>query len=495
LKDKSIIIIGAGLAGLSTGCYARMNGYSTRIFERHTLPGGLCTAWERKGYTIDGCIHWLMACKPGDSFRQIYDELGAFEGNRLFTLDKFVHCRDEAGGRSLAVTADLDRLAADMKALSPEDAGVIDELVEGSRALKGFDTGIPKPREMWGKLDGFKQMWQIRGLLKYVLRYNMTVESFASRIKDQFLRRCVTNLFVPEMPMYFLFVVLGQLAGGQLGLVEGGSLKFSQAIARRYQALGGEVSYGAGVEKILVENDRAVGVRLADGSEHRADLVVSAADGYSTIFHMLEGSYVDQEIRDRFANWPLFEPVMLVNFGVSRQFPDEPASNLIWLREPLSMGGQKAEAIMLRIFNYDATLAPPGRTALQVMFEADYDYWYNLRGDHDRYEAEKSKVAAEILSRLEAHYPGLAAQVEMTDVATPYTFWRYTRNYRGSYEGWLMTKEAVMAHVPKTLPGLSNFYMAGQWVEPGGGIPPALYSGRNLVQILCKRDGKSFKAL
>lgn len=306
------------------------------------------------------------------------------------------------------------------------------------------------------------------------------------------MRQCVTNLFVPEMPTYFLFMVLGQLAAGQLGLVEGGSLRFSQAIARRYSSLGGELNYGAGVEKILVENDRAVGVRLTDGSEHRADRVVSAADGYSTIFQMLDGRYVDQETRNRYDNWPLFSPILLVSFGISRQFPGEPASNMIWLQRPFSINGKEVKGFYLRIFNYDSSLAPPGKTVLQVMLETDFDYWQGLKEDRSRYEVEKSKVAAEILTRLEAHYPGISAQVEMTDVATPYTFWRYTRNYRGSYEGWLMTKEAVMTRVPKTLPGLSNFYMAGQWVEPGGGIPPALYSGRNLVQILCKQDGKPF---
>ena len=60
----SIIIIGAGFAGLSVGIYAQMNGYHTQIFEMHSLPGGLCTAWKRKGYTIDGCIHWLMGTNP-----------------------------------------------------------------------------------------------------------------------------------------------------------------------------------------------------------------------------------------------------------------------------------------------------------------------------------------------------------------------------------------------------------------------------------------------
>ncbi len=54
--DKSIIIIGAGIAGLSAGCYGQMNGYNTRIFEMGTGPGGVCTSWQRKGYTIDSCM-------------------------------------------------------------------------------------------------------------------------------------------------------------------------------------------------------------------------------------------------------------------------------------------------------------------------------------------------------------------------------------------------------------------------------------------------------
>lgn len=58
--EKSIIIIGAGIAGMAAGCYGQMNGYRSRIFEMHDKPGGLCTAWERKGYTIDGCLHWLV---------------------------------------------------------------------------------------------------------------------------------------------------------------------------------------------------------------------------------------------------------------------------------------------------------------------------------------------------------------------------------------------------------------------------------------------------
>ncbi len=75
--SKSIIIIGAGIAGLAAGCYGQMNGYRTQIFELHNHLGGLCTAWDRKGYTFDGCIHYLFGTAPGQAFHHVWEELGA----------------------------------------------------------------------------------------------------------------------------------------------------------------------------------------------------------------------------------------------------------------------------------------------------------------------------------------------------------------------------------------------------------------------------------
>jgi phytoene dehydrogenase-like protein len=494
MTEKSVIIIGAGLAGLSTGCYAQMNGYRTRIYEQHTRAGGVCTSWKRKGYTIDGCIHWLMGSKHGSPFHRLYREVGALEGNRLIYVDHYGRLVQEVSGQSLEITADLDRLVAEMVALSPEDRPVVDELVKGARALRAYDMDPGKPRELMGPLDGLKQMWAMRRTLKLFSRYNVPMTAFARRFRSPFLRWAVSNVFVPEMPTFFAFLLLAQLAAGELAFVEGGSLEFALAIARRYASLGGQIAYGAFVEEILVEEDRAVGVRLAGGSEHRADVVVSAADGYSTLFHMLGGRYADAKVRERYDKWSLFRPLLMISYGVARTYPDLPSQSLFRLQRPLNVAGRPVEGLMCRVFNQDPTLAPQGKTVVQALLETDFDYWYDLREERTRYEAEKARIAEEVLEQLEAHLPGLSAGVEMTDVATPYTFWRYTRNHRGAYEGWLMTPEQVRRPLPKTLPGLRNFYMAGQWVEPGGGIPPALYSGRQVVQVLCHRDGSPFSA-
>jgi len=71
-RDNSIIIIGAGFAGLSAGIYAQMNGYKTQVFEMHDKPGGLFTSWKRNGFIIDGCIHWLVGSAPGSAMNDFY---------------------------------------------------------------------------------------------------------------------------------------------------------------------------------------------------------------------------------------------------------------------------------------------------------------------------------------------------------------------------------------------------------------------------------------
>jgi len=74
---KHVVVIGAGIAGLSAASYLLRNGYAVTVVEQHDKPGGLCTSWKRKGYTIDYCVHWLVGTKPGTDFHQIWEELGA----------------------------------------------------------------------------------------------------------------------------------------------------------------------------------------------------------------------------------------------------------------------------------------------------------------------------------------------------------------------------------------------------------------------------------
>ncbi len=130
------------------------------------------------------------------------------------------------------------------------------------------------------------------------------------------------------------------------------------------------------------------------------------------------------------------------------------------------------------------------------MLRSNYPYWQRIYGRR-LYDTEQLQVAGIVLDELEKLYPGIESQVEVTDVATPLSYERYTGNWLGSTCGWLLTKQTVSKMIlgmRKTLPGLENFYMAGQWVEPGGSVPVVAMSGRNAIQMICAADGKPFES-
>jgi phytoene dehydrogenase-like protein len=251
------------------------------------------------------------------------------------------------------------------------------------------------------------------------------------------------------------------------------------------------------VEKVLVENNRAVGVRLADGSEHRADVVISAADGHATIFDMLGGQYVDDEIRGYYETMPIFEPIVMVSLGVARDLAKTPHAVTWTLDKPVALGGEVHRTLSMKHYGYDPTLAPAGKSVVEFMLSSNYKYWKGLAGDSERYEAEKKQIAITVMEQLDRRFPGITGEVEVVDVATPLTFERYTGNWQGSFEGWQMTTKALGTVMTgkglrKTLPGLENFYMIGQWVEPGGGLPTGAMSARRMIKTLCTQDRRSF---
>ena len=101
--------------------------------------------------------------------------------------------------------------------------------------------GLSRPPELTGALDQVKDLWAMRRLFKYVIgRYGKTVADYAQAIRDPVLRTCIEHLFLPQVPLYFVFMIMALIADEQLGLIEGGSRDFVQAIEERYRALGGE---------------------------------------------------------------------------------------------------------------------------------------------------------------------------------------------------------------------------------------------------------------
>jgi phytoene dehydrogenase-like protein len=496
-----INIIGAGVAGLAVGCYLQMNGFDTEIFEMHDRPGGLCTAWSRKGYTFDGCIHWLIGSSPGSNMHEMWRELHAVQDREFVEWEEYARIRTR-GGELFTIFTDPHKLEAEMLRVAPEDSEVIRSICGAIRKVSRAD--MPVTAEKMGLFErlGYILPWLSFGAA--MKRWSSTsISALCSRLKSPVLAEVLRTMFGGEgsngdMPMIAMIIMLGFMHKGSCGYPIGGSLEFARAIERRYIELGGRIRYNARVEKILVENDRAVGIRC-NGEEHRCHEVISCADGRTTLFDMLEGKHLSDEQREAYQNYPLFPSLIYVSLGIGRDLGELPHVSIFPLKKNIVLedGALTLKQLGLRLFTFDPTMAPAGKTAGIVMIESrGIDYWNGLRSnDPARYKAEKERIGELVIEALEGEFGGIKEHVEVVDVATPATWQRYTGNWKGSFEGFLPTRKTMARNLGFTVPGLANFHMHGQWVAVGGGLPPAGTNGRIVARKLCKKYGKRFRTV
>jgi phytoene dehydrogenase-like protein len=420
----------------------------------------------------------------------MWRELGVVPALGMHAYEELVRV-ERPDGDPLIIYTNLDRLGRHLKALAPADGAVIDELIEAAHDLTRFDLlGLA----LASPLARAKAL----AMLPMLVRYGrVTLEEFAQRFTDPFLRRAFPTLVYdwPQMPVLMLLTFLSRAHIGDYGWPAGGSIALARAIERRFIELGGETRYQVRVQTILVEDDRAVGVRLCDGSELRADIIVANANGYTTIYEMLSGRYTSPAIRSYYdAPEDRIEMGIHVSLGIARPLPPEPHAIVLPLEQPARIAGELRHRLYVEPFAFDPSLAPPGKTALKVVMATSFAYWQELKRTPDLYHAEKQHIAESVISTLDKRFPGLRQQIEIVDVATPMTTLRFTGNGHGYRSPITAVARALFTgrRLSQTLPGLRDFFMVGQWAGLPG-IPLVAAMGRDVVRTICHQDGRSFQ--
>lgn len=499
---EKVIIIGAGISGLSAGAYLQMNGFDTEIFESHTIPGGLCTSWERKGYMIDGCIHWLVGSKPGIGLYDAWNELVDMKALTIYDHEVFYRFEDE-NGNFINFYNDIDLLEQELLTKAPEDQELISDYVHAARKFLRMELPLQKPRELYTVTDGLKAMWSIGPYLPLLAKWSkVSIEDFALRAKNSLLRKTLHNLFVPEMSIVFVMITTAWMHKKIAGYPVGGSLSFSQQIEKRYLNLGGKIHYGKSVVEILTGNNvngtTVKGIKTANGEEHAGTMVISAADGHFTLNTLLKGRFTDEKNRRFYKESLVFPSYLQFSAGISKVLNTEASSLIFPLETPIYIDpGNTISDIGIRVHSFDPTLSPAGKSLITAMIPSrNEEYWSDMRmNDFKKYRQEKERIINQIITGVSKRLMISDLDFEMTDLSTPATVVRYTNNWQGSFEGWILRPGMSFNPLPSQLPGLQNFYMTGHWTSPGGGLPAALMTGRGVAQIICKRQKKEFRTM
>jgi phytoene dehydrogenase-like protein len=215
--EKSVIIVGAGIAGLSAGCYARLNGFKTTIFESHNIPGGLCTAWKRKGYTFDISMHLVTGSVSG-AHKKMWQELGVTDSIKFHVHDHYALI--DGGENKLLYKTNKQYVEEQMLSISPEDKKRIRKFTGMIFGPDILDAASLKPAELSSFYDRLKVIPRILPLVKYFITESKnTLQGFAAGFSNPFLRDAVR--FIADgpgwpMPHYPMLALAGFIKRVQL---------------------------------------------------------------------------------------------------------------------------------------------------------------------------------------------------------------------------------------------------------------------------------------
>lgn len=482
---KRVIVIGAGISGLTSAVYARRSGFEVVVLEKAGSPGGVSTTWSRKGYTFEGGVHWLIGAKEDLPLHAVWIETGALqENNPVFYKDPIYTLVDDAG--QMFLRRDLEGL--EIKGLRDKLALAL--LRIHLACFRHFHSPIMDMPGLKSRYPrGFHPMEFVRMLPAVIMTPFLLLESatgYARRFKNPRIRNLLGAVVDPDINALSFIYTLSTFSTGDSGYPRGGSLRMAQNMADCLTSLGGEIRYHTPALSLSREGD-AVCVQTASGTL-QADAVIISMDARKAI-DKLFGEPLQERWAQRMRKHLKTTQCMFIGLGIKADLSAYPRSMQLVLPRPFTVAGITYKTLVVNNYAHETAYAPPGCTVLTCLLHGDsYAYWAAAKSDGS-YAAKKQETIALLIDRLSDRIPEVKTSVEVTDMATPLTYERYCDTYQGSYMShWVAGKR--VPHAPmRYAPGI---YFTGQRVSLSGGLPPAAETGHRTAQTLCKDFGVEF---
>ncbi len=465
------VIIGGGVSGMAAGIFASLSGHEAVVIERHSVPGGNLTGWDRKGFRIDNCIHWLTGTNPVTDLYSVWKELGVMDGGVFYPETLYTYEKD---GGSISLTRSLDELRERMTERSPADRYETESLIRAVKAateLCGISADDERKRS--GRLS---RIASSPALYKY---YKMTAGELGARFSDPLLRGFLSEFLTERFGALGLVFTFSAFCSGNGGIPRGASVAAAERMAERFRSLGGRIVTGEECRTIDVEGRRAVSVTTESGDRYEADYVIPACDPAAVFGRMLDADLMPGKLRRRYGTPSLFRfSSCHAAFSIDGDAPFR--SDLLLDLEGREREGIRAKTVVLREYSHEPSFSPEGKSVIQAMYFCSEDECrriIDMKEDGERYGAEKERIAERMRSAVLRRFPELCGSLSLLDVWTPATYNEFTRSEAGTYMAFGFSSRVVPTFVPGKLRGLDNVILATQWQKVPGGLPGAAGAG------------------
>ncbi len=500
--NYDVIIIGAGIGGLTTAALLQESGLKTLTIEQHSKPGGSCSNFKKKGYTFDAGaslfygfgdkehggtlnLHSRLFDRLGISFKTIHDPIqinyhlpNNFNVCTHYDQKKFLdelikRFPDEATGIR-QFYSELDEVYS---VIGSFPAGSLENLSHLLWIGQRYPSKVFKLIVQTFKNMGETARKYIKNeeLLKFI-----DIEAYAWAVRD-----------AESTPFVNAGICLADRHHGGIHYPIGGSGTIGEKLVEGIRKFGGDVVFGVSVEKILSEGKTVTGVKLQNGKEIFAKSVVSNATVWDTFQRLLPNSNFDSQAYsfDRAPSW--FQLYLGVE---SDAIPEGFNVHHIIVDDWNTYKTEGGTVYFSCPSVLDRTIVPEGKHMLHLFTTSNASDWKKPNPKDPKYLAQKEALANKLIKKIERILPGVSEKIDFKLSASPLTHERYLNRVQGTY-GPLFRKGQYVLEKPQNRTPYKNLFHVGDSCFPGQGVIAVTYSGISCADIVLKIFNKRFRYL
>ncbi len=490
LKDKyEVIIIGAGIGGLSAAAILAHQGVEVLLIEKSREPGGCCSSIRLGEFTFDTAASILRGFGEVGfhTMRTLFD----FLGQQVELIPRDSAYTMHFGEQHVNFYQDRQAFTAELGAIFPQQAGSILAYIREMEHLYHAVlecSGPLRPKEDEPSMLRWSLMARHPAGYARVSRSQRTsAETLLARYTDDPMIKAffeadlfyntgygITELSAPQAAL----CTIDRHVGGTHHAI-GSAQQIADKLEKYVNDKGGRVIYGSPVEEVIVEGTKATGVRLSDGRPVKADAVIANVSVRDLFERMLPETAYSRQTRDHIAGMEPSRGVMAIYLGVPEDaIPEGFNPNTILVNDPERDPGRFISISVPSLF--DPNLSPEGFQSMTIHAVTDAGIWPHP-GDQEyqseEYRDHKESEADNVLERLEPLLPDLREKAVLRAVATPATFERLIGREGGALAGPRVNGMLMPASLPGTRTEIRGLFLAGDSTFFGRGVAEAAASG------------------
>ncbi len=493
MPDKDVIIIGAGMAGLTCGCLLAKKGLNVLMIEKNQKAGGCCTSFEREGFSFDLSVQSIGECQKGGRIWHLLETLNLLDQIRFVPLEPAREYRfpDQRVTQSSRLETHIENLSS----LFPRERKGIEEIYAVLRKIFEEFSSIPSSLS-WFDPSSFASQYP------FLSRYR---DKTYGELLNEFISHPFLKTLLSIRSSYGLLPPDEISAVGMAGIeisyfnygvscVEGRVEQLPLKMGEALEKAGAQILTGLEVDQILIEDKKAIGVRLKGGREITGKVIISNIDAHRTFSDLIGEDHVPGGFRSKLRGMRPSLSYFILYLGIEGELDEIPVSNNeVFFEAQLQKEFQslyenriseKAPFYLLAPSKVNPSHAPKGKSTLCLSCKTSYHF-----SPHWDREV-KEQLSQRLINQASAFIPNLDKRIIVKIETTPKTIEQWTGNRWGAAYGWAQVpRQSGIYRLSRTTP-IANLYLTGHWTSPGGGIAGVVASGELTAGAVWNRFAK-----